>query len=146
METTAGSYPLLGSSVPQDARIVKLLQEKGAVLPGKATLDEWALMRSSSKSSGYAARGGQSQNSSNLSTTSWGSSSGSPQAVTSNMIPISSGTETDGSVISLARRASLIGIKPTVGLTSHAGVVPESVHQDTVGSFGRTFKDAVYAL
>lgn len=56
------------------------------------------------------------------------------------------GTETDGSVISPAERASVIGIKPTVGLTSRAGVIPESTNQDTVGAFGRTFKDAVYAL
>lgn len=146
METTAGSYALLGSIVPRDAHVVKLLREKGAVLLGKSTLDEWASMRTNSKSSGYAARGGQSRNSFNLSTAPGGSSSGSCQAVTSNMIPISFGTETDGSVIGPARRASLIGFKPTVGLTSRAGVIPESIHQDTVGSFGRTFKDAIYAL
>ncbi|KAJ8514216.1 hypothetical protein ONZ45_g8213 [Pleurotus djamor] len=146
METTAGSYSLVGSIVPRDAHIVKLLRQKGAVLLGKATLDEWASMRSNSKSSGYAGRGGQSRNAFNLSTAPGGSSSGSAQAVTSNMIPFSYGTETDGSVIGPARRAGIIGIKPTVGLTSRAGVIPESVHQDTVGSFGRTFKDAVYAL
>lgn len=146
METTAGSYSLLGSIVPRDAHVVKLLREKGAVLLGKATLDEWASMRSSSKSSGYAARGGQSRNSYNLSMAPGGSSSGSAQGVASNMFPISLGTETDGSVIGPARRASVVGFKPTVGLTSRAGVVPESVHQDTVGTFGKTFKDAVYAL
>jgi len=56
------------------------------------------------------------------------------------------GTETDGSVINPAERNSLIGLKPTVGLTSRAGVIPESEHQDTVGTFGRTVRDAVYAL
>ncbi|KIW48706.1 uncharacterized protein PV06_01273 [Exophiala oligosperma] len=146
METTAGSYALLGSIVPRDAHVVKLLREKGAVLLGKSTLDEWASMRTNSKSSGYSARGGQSRNAFNLSTAPGGSSSGSCQAVTSNMVPISFGTETDGSVIGPARRASLIGFKPTVGLTSRAGVVPESILQDTVGSLGRTFKDAIYAL
>ncbi len=50
------------------------------------------------------------------------------------------------SVINPAERNALIGIKPTVGLTSRAGVVPESIHQDTVGTFARTVKDAVYAL
>ncbi|CAI4212090.1 unnamed protein product [Parascedosporium putredinis] len=119
---------------------------KGAVLIGKGTLDEWASMRSSSKSSGYAARGGQSRNAYNLSTAPGGSSSGPAQAVAANMVAISYGTETDGSVIGPARRASVVGFKPTVGLTSRAGVLPESVHQDTVGSFGRTFKDAIYAL
>jgi len=146
METTAGSYALLGSVVPRDAHVVKLLRESGAVLLGKTTLDEWASMRSNSKSSGYSARGGQARNAFNLSTAPGGSSSGSAQAVTANMIPVAYGTETDGSVIGPARRAGIIGIKPTVGLTSRAGVVPESAHQDTVGAFGRTFKDAVYAL
>lgn len=146
METTAGSYALLGSIVPRDAHVVKLLREKGAVLLGKSTLDEWASMRSSSKSSGFAARGGQSRNAYNLSTAPGGSSSGSCQAVAANMIPLSYGTETDGSVIGPARRASLIGFKPTVGLTSRAGVIPESMDQDTVGSFARTFKDAIYGL
>ncbi|EXJ77458.1 hypothetical protein A1O3_09684 [Capronia epimyces CBS 606.96] len=146
METTAGSWALLGSVVPRDAHVVKLLREKGAVLLGKSTLDEWASMRTNYKSSGYSARGGQARNAFNLSTAPGGSSSGSCQAVTANMIPIAYGTETDGSVIGPARRASLIGFKPTVGLTSRAGVVPESVHQDTVGAFGRTFKDAIYAL
>ena len=146
METTAGSYALLGSIVPRDAHVVKLLREKGAVLLGKSTLDEWASMRSNSKSSGYSARGGQARNAYNLSMAPGGSSSGSAQAVAANMIPIAFGTETDGSVIGPARRASIIGFKPTVGLTSRAGVVPESIHQDTVGSFGRTFKDAIYAL
>ncbi|EXJ82032.1 hypothetical protein A1O1_08100 [Capronia coronata CBS 617.96] len=146
METTAGSYSLLGSIVSRDAHVVKLLRQKGAVLLGKSTLDEWASMRSNSKSSGYSARGGQSRNAFNLSAATGGSSSGSAQAVTSNMIPIAFGTETDGSVIAPAQRAGIIGFKPTVGLTSRNGVVPESVHQDTVGSFGRTFKDAIYAL
>jgi len=49
-------------------------------------------------------------------------------------------------VINPAERNALIGIKPTVGLTSRAGVVPESAHQDTVGTFAKTVKDAVYAL
>lgn len=56
------------------------------------------------------------------------------------------GTETDGSVINPAERASICGIKPTVGLTSRAGVIPESIHQDTVGTFGRTMRDATYVL
>lgn len=56
------------------------------------------------------------------------------------------GTETDGSVINPAERNALVGIKPTVGLTSRAGVIPESIHQDTVGTFGRTVRDAAYAF
>lgn len=49
-------------------------------------------------------------------------------------------------MISPAERNAIVGIKPTVGLTSRAGVVPESIHQDTVGTFGRTVRDVAYAL
>lgn len=146
METTAGSYALLGSVVPRDAHVVRLLREKGAVLLGKTTLDEWASMRSNSKSSGYSARGGQSRNAYNLSTAPGDSSSGSSQAVAANMLAVAFGTETDGSIIAPASRAGIVGFKPTVGLTSRSGIIPESVHQDTVGTLGRTFRDAVYAL
>jgi amidase len=62
------------------------------------------------------------------------------------MVALAYGTETDGSVISPAERSNIVGIKPTVGLTSRAGVIPESRHQDTVGAFGRSVKDAVLAL
>lgn len=146
METTTGSYALLGSIVPRDAHVVKLMREKGAVLLGKTTMDEWASMRSNSKSSGYSARGGQARNAYNLSTAPGDSSSGSSQAVASNMLAVAFGTETDGSIIAPASRAGIVGFKPTVGLTSRNGLVPESVHQDTAGSLGRTFKDSIYAL
>ena len=62
METTAGSWALLGSIVPKDAHIVHLLRKAGAVILGKTNLDEWAGMRSSVYSNGYSARGGQCRN------------------------------------------------------------------------------------
>jgi amidase len=62
------------------------------------------------------------------------------------MVTVAFGTETDGSVISPAERANIVGIKPTVGLTSRSGIIPESGHQDTVGTFGRTVRDAAFAL
>ncbi|KAK5937553.1 hypothetical protein PMZ80_010173 [Knufia obscura] len=146
METTAGSFALLGSIVPRDAHVVSKLREAGAVLFGKATLSEWADMRSSNYSEGYSARGGQARSAYNLTRNPGGSSSGSGIAVGSNAIAFSLGTETDGSVISPAERNAIVGFKPSVGLTSRAGVIPESVHQDTVGTFARTVRDAVYAL
>jgi amidase len=66
METTAGSWVLLGSVVPRDAHVVKRLRESGALLLGKATLSEWADMRSNSYSEGYSARGGQARSPYNL--------------------------------------------------------------------------------
>ncbi|EAT90519.2 hypothetical protein SNOG_02307 [Parastagonospora nodorum SN15] len=146
METTAGSWALLGSVVPRDAFVIAKLREAGALLMGKATLSEWADMRSNNYSEGYSARGGQARNPYNLTVNPGGSSSGSAAAVAANVISFSLGTETDGSVINPAERNAIVGLKPTVGLTSRAGVVPESAHQDTVGTFGRTFLTDRYAL
>jgi amidase len=121
METTAGSWMLLGSVIPRDAHVVHLLREAGAVLMGHATLSEWADMRSNIYSEGYSARGGQARSPYNLTTNPGGSSSGSGAAVSANLVPFALGTETDGSVINPAERNALVGIKPTVGLTSRAG-------------------------
>ena len=146
LQTTAGSWALFGSIVPRDAFVVSQLRQAGAVLMGKATLSEWADMRSNNYSEGYSARGGQARSSYNLTVNPGGSSSGSAIAVANNVVAFALGTETDGSVINPAERNAVVGIKPTVGLTSRAGVVPESLNQDTVGTFGRTVRDAVYAL
>lgn len=97
METTAGSWALLGSVVPRDAHVVKRLRDAGAVLLGKAALSEWADMRSSNYSEGYSARGGQVRSAYNFTVNPGGSSSGSAVAVGSNAIAFSIGTETDGS-------------------------------------------------
>lgn len=87
----------------------------------QATLSEWADMRTNIYSEGYSARGGQSRSPYNLTTTPGGSSSGSAIAVAANIVPFALGTETDGSVINPAERNGIVGIKPTVGLTSRAG-------------------------
>ncbi|KAM3461773.1 hypothetical protein MY5147_003131 [Beauveria neobassiana] len=146
METTAGSLALLGSIVPRDAHVVAKLREAGAVLLGKATLSEWADMRSSNYSEGFSGRAGQCRSSYNLTVNPGGSSSGSAVGVAANVAAFSLGTETDGSVINPASRNALVGFKPTVGRTSRAGVIPETEHQDSVGTFGRTVRDAVYAF
>ncbi|KAK8143330.1 hypothetical protein G3M48_007386 [Beauveria asiatica] len=146
METTAGSLALLGSIVPRDAHVIAKLRDAGAVLLGKATLSEWADMRSSNYSEGFSGRAGQCRSSYNLTVNPGGSSSGSAVGVAANVAAFSLGTETDGSVINPASRNALVGFKPTVGRTSRAGVIPETEHQDSVGTFGRTVRDAVYAF
>ncbi|KAJ5355912.1 hypothetical protein N7517_010521 [Penicillium concentricum] len=146
METTAGSWALLGNVVPRDSHVVHGMRKAGALLLGKAALSEWADMRSNNYSEGFSARGGQCRSAYNFTVNPGGSSTGSGVAVGANLVPIALGTETDGSVINPAQRNSIVGIKPTVGLTSRAGVIPESAHQDTVGTFGKTVRDAVYAL
>lgn len=146
METTAGSWMLLGSVIPRDAHVVARLRDSGALLMGHATLSEWADMRSNSYSEGYSPRGDQARSPYNLTTTPGGSSSGSAAAVAANVVSFALGTETDGSVINPAERNGIVGIKPTVGLTSRAGVVPESHNQDTVGCLAKTMRDATYCL
>lgn len=97
METTAGSYALLGSIVPRDAFVVARLRAAGAVLFGKSTMSEWADMRSTGYSEGYSPRGGQPRSPYNLVFNPMGSSSGSAVGVAANAIAFSLGTETDGS-------------------------------------------------
>ncbi|KAI5388067.1 hypothetical protein KIW84_073958 [Lathyrus oleraceus] len=75
-----------------------------------------------------------------------GSSFGSAVSVATNMVTVSLGTETDGSIICPADHNSVVGIKPTVGLTSRAGVIPISPRQDTIGPICRTVSDAVHVL
>jgi amidase len=97
METTAGSWALIGSIVPRDAHVVARLRGAGAVLFGKASLSEWADMRSNNYSEGYSPRGGQARSPYNLTVNPGGSSSGSAAGVGANAIAFSLGTETDGS-------------------------------------------------
>ena len=146
METTAGCWALIGSVVPRDSFVVNGMRKAGALLLGKGALTEWADMRSNNYSEGFSARGGQCRSAYNFTVNPGGSSTGPGVATGANLIPVALGTETDGSVINPAQRNSVVGIKPTVGLTSRDGVIPESLHQDTIGTFGKTVRDAVYAL
>jgi amidase len=146
MQTTAGSWALHGSTVPRDAHVVAKLRDAGALLFGKAALSEWADMRSNNYSEGYSARGGQVRSPYNLTTNPGGSSSGSAVGVAANVFAFALGTETDGSVINPAERNAIVGLKPTVGLTSRAGVIPESLNQDSVGIFAKTVREAAYVL
>jgi amidase len=146
MSTTAGSLALLGARPARDATVAARLRQAGAVLLGKANMSEWANFRSSHSSSGWSARGGQARNPYVLDRTPCGSSSGSASAVSANLAAASLGTETDGSILCPGAANGVVGIKPTVGLTSRAGVVPISHSQDTVGPFGRTVADAAALL
>ncbi|XP_030450092.2 probable amidase At4g34880 [Syzygium oleosum] len=146
MNTTAGSLALLGSVVPRDAGVVARLRRAGAVLLGKASLSEWAHYRFSGDYSGWCARSGQGKNPYNLSADPCGSSSGSAISVAANMGAVSLGTETDGSILCPSSYNSVVGIKPTLGLTSRGGVVPITPRQDTVGPMCRTVADAVDVL
>ncbi|XP_018718489.2 probable amidase At4g34880 [Eucalyptus grandis] len=146
MNTSAGSYALLGARVARDAFVVERLRSAGAVILGKASMSEWYWLRSSEIPDGWCARGGQGLNPYVKSGNPCGSSSGSAIAVAANMVAVSLGTETDGSIICPADHNSVVGFKPTVGVTSRAGVIPLSPRQDSIGPISRTVSDAIHVL
>uniref|UniRef100_A0A5B6YHR7 Amidase domain-containing protein n=1 Tax=Davidia involucrata TaxID=16924 RepID=A0A5B6YHR7_DAVIN len=146
LNSTAGSYALLGSVVPRDAGVAKKLRKAGAIILGKASLSEWSNFRTNNAPSGWSARGGQGVNPYVASAITCGSSSGSAVSVAANMATVSLGTETDGSILCPSSFNSVVGIKPTLGLTSRAGVIPISPRQDSVGPICRTVSDAAYVL
>ena len=144
--TGAGSLALLGTQPTRDATVARLLRDGGAVPLGKANLSEWANFRSTHSSSGWSGRGGQCGNPYILDRNPCGSSSGSGAATSASFAAAALATETDGSIVCPASHCAVVGIKPTVGLTSRAGVVPISHNQDTVGPHGRTVADAAAVL
>ena len=146
MQTTAGSLALVGARVGRDSFVAARLRLAGAVILGKTNLSEWANFRSSHSTSGWSARGGQCRNPYALDRTTSGSSSGSGAAIAANLCAVAVGTETDGSIVDPASRCSLVGIKPTVGLVSRAGIIPIAHSQDTAGPMTRTVTDAAILL
>ena len=146
MMTTAGSLALVGARPPKDSMVVQKLRAAGAVILGKTNLSEWANIRSSHSTSGWSARGGLTKNPYALDRNACGSSSGSGVAVSANFCAAAIGTETDGSIVCPAHANCIVGIKPTVGLVSRAGIVPISHSQDGAGPMARTMADAALIL
>lgn len=147
MRTTAGSLALMDAPVPErDASVAARLRAAGAVLLGKTNLSEWANLRSPHSTSGWSARGGLTRNPHDLRRTASGSSSGSAAAVAAGLVPAALGTETNGSIVSPAACCGIVGLKPTVGLVSRAGIIPLSRWQDTAGPMTRTVRDAALLL
>lgn len=146
MVNSAGSIALADHRPARDAFLVTQLRDAGAVILGKTNLSEWANFRSTRSTSGWSSRGGQTRNPYVLDRNPCGSSSGSGAAVAANLAVAAVGTETDGSIICPAAVNGLVGIKPTVGLVSRAGIIPISVSQDTAGPMARTVADAAALL
>src|SRR6058998_3637188 len=146
MQTTAGSFALAGKPAVRDSTVAANLRAAGAVILGKTNLSEWANFRSFFSTSGWSGRGGLTHNPYSLDRNACGSSSGSAAAAAANFAAVSLGSETDGSIVCPANVNSVVGLKPTVGVTSRGGVVPISHTQDTVGPHGRTVADAAVAL
>lgn len=146
MQTSAGSFALVGTPALRDSTVAANLRAGGAVILGKTNLSEWANFRSFESTSGWSGRGGQTNNPYGINRNPCGSSSGSAAAASANFATVSFGTETDGSIVCPGNANGVAAIKPTVGLVSRAGVVPISHTQDTVGPHGRTVADAAAAL
>lgn len=146
MATSAGSLALATSRARDDSTVARKLREAGAVILGKTNLSEWANFRSNHSSSGWSGRGGQTLNPYVLDRNPCGSSAGTGAAVAANFCAAGVGTETDGSIVCPANNCGLVGIKPTVGLWSRAGIIPISASQDTAGPMARTVTDAAILL
>ena len=133
LPTTAGAHSLK-NNFTDDASIVKQLKDSGALILGKTNLSEWANYFCYGCPNGYSAMGGQTLHPYGrkiLDT--GGSSSGSGVSTTSNLAAASLGSETSGSILSPSSANSLVGMKPTIGNVSRAGIVPISSTLDTAG-------------
>lgn len=147
MKTTAGSLALMDAPVPKrDAFPVEQLRRAGVVVLGKTNLSEWANFRSTTSTSGWSGRGGQTRNPYILDRNPCGSSSGTGAAIAANFAALGIGTETDGSIVCPSSICGIVGLKPTVGLISRSGVIPIAASQDTAGPMTRTVADAAILL
>ncbi len=146
MQTTAGSLALVETPAAQDSFVAQQLRGAGAVILGKTNLSEWANFRSTHSVSGWSGRGGQTRNPYALDRNPCGSSSGTGAGISANLAAVGVGSETDGSIVCPSSMCGLVGIKPTLGLISRAGIIPIAHSQDTAGPMARSVRDAAILL
>lgn len=141
MPTTAGALALEGFFTGADAFQVAGLREAGALILAKANLSEFAFGFTSDSS-----LGGVTVNPYDPIRNAGGSSGGTGAAIAANFGVLGFGTDTGGSIRVPSSFNSLVGIRPTIGLSSRAGIVPLALTQDVGGPMARTVKDAALAL
>jgi len=146
MHTTAGSLALKDNFAPYDAFLVKSLRKDGAIILGKANLTEFANFMAFNMRNGYSSLGKEVLCPYNIKTDPSGSSAGSAVSVALNLVSVSIGTETGGSIMSPAMKNGVVGMKPTNGLISRTGIVPISSTLDTAGPIGRNVTDVAVLL
>ncbi len=141
MPTTAGSTSLKGFRPADDAPMVKKLRNAGAIIIAKTNLHEFAVWGET-----ISSILGQTRNPYDLSRTPGGSSGGTGAGLAANFGTVGIGTDTVNSIRSPASANSIVGIRPTVGVVSRAGIVPYALTQDTAGPLTRTVEDAARVL
>jgi len=141
MPTAAASLALKGMQPTTDAFTVARLRQNGALILAKTNMHELALAGLTASS-----LGGQTRNPYELSRTPGGSSSGTGVALAANFATVGTGSDTVNSIRSPASANSLVGIRPTRGLISRAGVIPVSFTQDAAGPLARTVADVAVML
>jgi Asp-tRNA(Asn)/Glu-tRNA(Gln) amidotransferase A subunit family amidase len=149
MPTTGGSIALEDSTPRDDSTIAADLKAAGAIVLGKTNVTELDGFFDANIPEGYSSLGGQVLVPSDTDKTPAGSSAGSAAATASGLAALTVGMETspDGAqLIAPAGVNGVVGLKPTVGLVSRAGVMPVARSQDSPGPIGRTVTDVATAL
>ncbi|KAI1357320.1 amidase signature enzyme [Xylaria arbuscula] len=146
MLTGSGSVCLARAIPTTEATVIAKLREAGAIILGKLNLSEFAGVRGLNASPGWSPRGGQSFGAYVRHQTACGSSSGSGAAASVGLAAGTLGTDTSGSITCPAMYNNVVGVKPTVGLTSRFGVVPVTARQDTAGPITQNVEDAAILL
>jgi amidase len=141
MPTTGGNVSMKTSTPPADAFTVARMRKAGALILAKANMQEFARGGMS-----ISSLGGQVHNPYDLARTPGGSSGGTGAAIAANFAVLGTGSDTGQSIRSPASANNLVGIRPTRGLVSRAGVIPNSLTQDEIGPIARTVTDAARLL
>ncbi len=141
MHTSAGSLAFQNSFAGQDANIVRIMREKGAVILGKTNMTEFANYMTKGMKPGYSSRGGEVKSPYKKNHDPSGSSTGSAVAVTANLCTAAMGTDTAGSILSPSNNNGIVGLRPSTGKLSMQGIIPVSRTLDTVGPMTRTVMD-----